>query len=673
MNPQKTILEKISEPGMIDYAYFKDEVVMKKIPAVLDELLKNAEEAFDELLKMPDEEVNFESFMDRFFHSDEALSNLYSAVESYNSTNSSELTRKIITDFQPKLVDYQNKISLSKPLYEKLKLIEDQELTQEQARSLHLVIQELEVAGVHVSDEKRKRLEEINKRMSELSDQFNNNTIDSKAEFFYEINDEADVEGIPEADKEMAKMEAGQRKSEAAYVFTLSPPSYLAIMRYCPNATIREAFHRANATVATSGKKDNRPLVLELLQLREEKAKLLGFKRYTQYVLQERMANTPEAVLDMLEKISEKALPEAQKNIEELKAFSKKEAFENWDLTYYFEKLKKEKYDVDDKDLKPYFSWENVLNGLFGMAQTLFGLEMKPMDIPPYAEGSKAYEVFHRGEHVAYYFIDPHARPEKRPGAWANDLRSGYVNASGTKRLPIVINECNFPKPTADSPALLSHRDVETIFHEFGHAIHVMLSSATLANLNGFGTEWDFVEAPSQILENWCWEYDVLKTFAKHHETGEVIPKALIERLKESKNFMSALFLVRQNEFGYLDYLLHNEPAPQTVEELDEKCEAIVNKYSPIKKFDGYKMYASFGHIFAGGYSAGYYSYAWAETMEASMYEKAKEMGILSKAFGDAYVKKILAMGTKKPAMELFIDFTGKKPSIEALFKKHGI
>jgi len=298
---------------------------------------------------------------------------------------------------------------------------------------------------------------------------------------------------------------------------------------------------------------------------------------------------------------------------------------------------------------------------------------MRPIKVKPYAEGSRAYEVFYKGEHVSYYLLDPYARPEKRGGAWANDLRSGYVDSTGFKRLPIVINECNFPKPSGNHPSLLSHRDVETIFHEFGHAIHVMLSSDTLANLNGFGTEWDFVEAPSQILENWCWEYEVLSLFAKHYETDELVPEEMIRKLKETKNFMSGIFLLRQNEFGHLDYLLHSQPTPKTVEELDKKCHAIADKYSAIEKFPDYRMYASFGHIFAGGYSAGYYSYVWAETMEADMYEKAKELGILSKEFGDAYVEKILAPGTKKPAMELFMDFTGRKPTIDALFKKHGI
>ncbi len=667
------IIEKISEKGMIDYAFFNDEKVMKEIPAVLDELLKKAKDAFKKLLEMEESVLSFDSFMMPFFTSDETLSNLYKAIDSYNSTNTNDLTRQIITDFQPKLVEYQNMVSLSKNLYKKLKHIEGQHLTSSQKRSLHLVIQSLEVSGVHLEPEKQTRLEAINQRLSGLSETFNNQTIDSKAQFFYEINDELDVAGIPEADKEMAKQEAKIRESSANYVFTLSPPSYLAIMRYCPNEQIREVFYRASSEVATESERDNRPVVMELLQLREEKAKLLGFNNFCEYVLQERMAPNPEAVLNILNKVSEKVLPQAKKDIETLCEFSGKEVINNWDLTYYFEKLKKEKYNVDDKLLKPYFSWEYVLEGLFKMAHDLFGLKMKEVDVPPYAEGSTAYEVYHNNKHVAYYFIDPFTRSEKRGGAWANDLRSGYADTNGKGVLPIVINECNFPKPSANSPSLLSHRDVETIFHEFGHAIHLMLSSAQLPNLNGFGTEWDFVEAPSQILENWCWEYEVLETFSKHHETGEVISKELIEKLKKTKNLMSALFLVRQNEFGFLDFLLHLESAPKSVEELDKRCLEIVNKYGPLAKPDDYRMYASFGHIFAGGYSAGYYSYVWAETMEADMFEKAKEMGILSKAFGDAYVQKILAPGTQKPAMELFLDFTGRQPSIEALFKKHGI
>ena len=306
------------------------------------------------------------------------------------------------------------------------------------------------------------------------------------------------------------------------------------------------------------------------------------------------------------------------------------------------------------------------------MANSLFDLELKPIKIKPYAEGAMAFEVHRNEKHIAYYFLDPFTRPQKRPGAWANDIRSGYENSKGDYRIPIVINECNFPTPS-NGVSLLTHRDVETLFHEFGHAIHVMLSSHNLPNLNGFNTEWDFVEAPSQILENWCWEHEVLSQFAKHYKTGEIIPKEMIDNLKASKNFMSGLFLIRQNEFGFLDYLLHYEPVPSSIPKLDEQCYEINDRYSPLKKFSGYSMYTAFSHIFAGGYSAGYYSYVWAEILEADLFEKAKELGILSHEFGQKYAEEMLVPGAQKPAMELFKNFTGQAPNIEALFKKHGI
>ncbi len=667
------LLNLIQSDEFIDYHQLKSDDALKQSPELLDELLTEAETKFDQLLEMPDETLSFESFMDPFFENDEDLNNLFKAVDSFNSTDSSELTRSIIADFQPRLVAYYNKVNLNPALYQKLTSIEKQELTEDQKRSIELVIRDMKVAGVHLSEEKREELKTINQELSELSEKFSNNVIDSKAEFFYEIQDENILSEMPAEDMEAAKQEAQKRDSKAPFVFTLSPPSYTAIMRYCTDEKVREIFFKANNQVARSGDKDNRPIALKILELRQKKAELMSFENFAEYILQERMAPNTEKVLETLKTVAEKAGQAAQENIQELKQFAQKETFGEWDLAYYSEKLKKEQFEVDDKTLKPYFSFEKVLEGLFGLVKKLFEIDMRPADVTPYAEGARAYEVFHQGRLIAYYFLDPFARPSKRPGAWANDIRSGYRNSNGTHRLPIVINECNFPSPTPDKPSLLTHRDVETIFHEFGHAIHVMLSSHNLANLNGFHTEWDFVEAPSQILENWCWEYDVLSLFAKHYETGELIPKETVEKLKASKNFMSGLFLTRQNEFGFLDYLLHTEPLPKTIEELDERCYQITDQYSTLKKFEGYSMYTAFSHIFAGGYSAGYYSYVWAEILEADLFEKAKELGVLNPEFGKNYVNKILAPGAKKPPIELFRAFTGREPNINSLFKKHGI
>jgi len=670
---QKELLELIKTPGMIDYAALKTPEALALFPETLSQLLGQAEAHFEALLKMSDEDLDYETFIDPFFTNDEILNVLFKAIDSFNSTDSSDQTRKIIADFQPKLVDYYNKVNLSGELYQKLKHIESQPLSAHQKRSLELILRGMEVAGVHLPEEKREVLKKINKQLSELSEAFNNNVIDSKAEFFFETNDESILSEMPEEDKQAAQKEAKQRQSKSAYVFTLSPPSYIAIMRYCNDASVRELFYKANNQVACSGKKDNRPVALKILKLRQEKAALMGFKSYAEYILQERMAPSPEKVLEVLGAVNDRAGKEAENNIEALKQYAKKDDFEAWDLSYYAEKLKKETFHVDDKALKPYFAFGNVVEGLFKMIKTLFDVEMRPVDVPPYAPGAMTFEVYRNDEHIAYYFLDPFTRPEKRPGAWANDIRSGYENSKGEYHLPVVINVCNFPQPTDGKPSLLTHRDVETLFHEFGHAIHVMLSSRNLPNLNGFNTEWDFVEAPSQILENWCWEYEVLSQFATHYQTGEVIPNELVENLKASKNFMSGLFLVRQNEFGFLDYLLHHEPVPETVAELDQTCFEISDRYSPFKKFDGFSMYTAFSHIFAGGYSAGYYSYVWAEILEADLFEKAKELGILSRDFGQKYAEEILAPGSQRPPMDLFVDFTGHEPSIEALFKKHGI
>lgn len=516
-------------------------------------------------------------------------------------------------------------------------------------------------------------MEKINVQLSELGEKFEQNTIDSRADFYYDIDDEKVLEDMPESDKQMALQEAKAKKSKSKYRFTLAQPSYIAIIRYCKDAKIREKFYKANHQIASTGKWDNRPIALKILKLREEKAKLLGFKNYTEYVLQERMAPSSQAIEKLLNEVGKRAKSASKRNIEALKSYSGQKAINDWDLSYYSEKLKKEKYSVDDKLLRPYFPLDQVINGFFGLMKLLFGIEVKQKKKKSYHPEVRVYEVYDQGKLISYYLLDPFARPEKRGGAWANDLRTGWVDSEGKKMIPIVINVCNFAKGIGKQPPLLTHRDVETLFHEFGHAIHLMLSSQNLTNLNGFHTEWDFVEMPSQILENWCWEEKSLNQFAKHFETGKPIPAKWIKKLKASQSFMSGLFLSRQNEFGFLDLLLHSQKAPKTVSDLDKRAYKIANQHSALPKFKGHKMYASFGHIFAGGYAAGYYSYVWAEVLEADIFAAIKKQGAMSSKVGRKYAHKILRQGTKKPASQLVEDFLGRKPNTKAFFRKHGV
>ncbi len=673
MTRSPLLLTALSNPGLIDYALLAQAESLKDIPDLLDSLLKEAHASFDSLLAPAEKEAGFSELMEPFLTQDQTLNTLFKAVESLNSTDTSEATRKIVMDFQPKLVDYGNKVSLSRPFYDRLKALEAQELTPAERRSLELVLRDMEMAGVHASQEKRERLQEINAELSELAERFSLNVTDSRADFCKEIDDEAILAEMPESDLQAAQEEAKRRDLKSKYAFTLSPPSATAILRYCSSRELREEFHKANSTLATRDPWDNRPVALRILRLRQEKAQLLGFPSYAHHILQERMAPSPQKVEALLEEIGERAKPAAQANVAELQAYSGLSELKEWDLSYYAEKLKKERFSIEDKQLRPYFPLEETLGGLFALAKTLFGVEMRLLEAKAHHPEAKAYEVLRNGERIAYYLLDPFARPEKRGGAWANDLRPGYALSDGTRVLPIVINVCNFSKGSASQPPLLTHRDVETIFHEFGHALHVMLSSAQLPNLNGFRTEWDFVELPSQILENWCWEKESLDLFAKHFETGEGLPTEWIEKLRQSKTFLSGLFLARQNEFGCLDWMLHSQPLPQSEEELDQICLEIANRFGALPKFPDYRMYASFSHIFAGGYAAGYYSYAWAELLEADVFNALKSMGAMSPQAGHRYAEGILCPGASKPASLLFRDFMSREPDPKAFFRKHGL
>ncbi len=631
---KQRIINELNTGGVPNYTLLAGEEALQAAETILVDLLQEAKDRFNAIIEQNIETATFTSVVEPYLQQDRKLGIFFGFIASINNTNATRTTRDIIQRFQPDLVRYSNHVSLNVDLYSLLKAVEKKGgLNELQQRSLELLIRDMEIAGVHLKGEQRARLEEINVELGDLNERFSNNVLDCRKEFFQHFESDETLQEVPEEDMEAAVEEAEKRNLDG-WVFTLSPPSYGAILQYCSDAEMRKLFWRRNMRVGAAGEFENREIILKTLTLRHEKAHLLGFSNYADYVLQTRMAESTEQVTSVLNEFAASAKHQAEIDLKELQEFAAdKEKLEYWDIAYYSEKLREKKFEIDERALKKYFPLKQVLPGMLELAKELFGIELKEVNTPLYDESVMAFEAHVDGKHTAYFLLDLYARSEKRGGAWCDKLRDNYtVQHSNETQLPIVINVSNFAKPSKTRPVLLTHENLITLFHEFGHALHLLLGNRQYHNLSGFNTEWDFVELPSQLFENWVWHRESLARFAKHFETGEVISEKMLNSLKESRVFQKGLFMLRQNEFGFLDFLLHSEAPPKTVEALDAKCLEIANRFSIMPKPDDYSMYTSFGHIFGGGYAAGYYSYLWAEILEADVFSQFLQEGILNPA-----------------------------------------
>ncbi len=676
-----SLQERLQNSGMIDFSQFTSPAALQESHILLKEYLSTAKERFKKLLKTPVPQASYESVVLPHLTSDSELGILFSFIDTLNSVNASDETRAIIEKFEPQMVAFGNEVSLSAPLYALLGAALKKTKRADEKRSIQLLMRDMKHAGVTLDDKKRKRVAAINKELSALGQKFENNVIDSRKLFSYVIENEAVLGYMPKADVNEAREMAQAKGKNGAFLFTLLPPQYAALMKYCTDRSIRQKFYEENNKIATSGKFDNRKLILKILSLRNEKAKLLGFKNFAQYALEIRMAPSEKKVLSVMDSVYKKALPAAKKEVALLDRFAheecevalaRKEKFSEWDVPFYSDRYRRSYLKFDDAKLREYFELNVVIAGLFDVCKKLYGITFKEIQTGVYADGVRVYEVYRANKLVSYYVADFYARPSKRGGAWCNMLREGFVH-NEKAALPIMINVMNFAKPSKEFPSLLMHRDVETLFHEFGHAVHAILSSNQLPNLNGFHVEWDFVEFPSQIFENWTWEKSVLNDFAKHYKTGAVLPQSDINAMWKLKTWLGGYHVVRQNEFGSLDMALHSVATPKSVAALDALCYKIVSKRTVLPKPKGYAMYASFGHIFAGGYSAGYYSYLWAEILEADCYEFLKKKGIVSASTGALFAQHILEPGTREPGIKLFTSLLKRNARVEPLLKKYGI
>ncbi|MAP55154.1 M3 family metallopeptidase [Altibacter sp.] len=598
-----------------------------------------------------------------------------------NSAETNDHIQKIAQEVSPLLSNFNNDLLLNKPLFERVKAVYEVKdslgLNTEQHMLLDKQYKSFSRNGANLSEKDKETLRKIDADLSKLKLTFGENVLAETNKFQLVITNEEDLAGLPEGAKEAAAQEASE-KGVDGWIFTLDYPSYIPFMMYADKRELRKELAIAfGAKGFHHDALDNQENVLRIVNLRHRRAQLLGYRSHAHFVLEERMAETPKKVHSFLIELLEKAKPAALKEFHELEAFAKKrdgiEKLQKWDGAYYAEKLKQERFDLDDEKLKPYFELKNVITGVFTVAERLYDLQFNPVaDIDTYHPDVKTYRVTDAdNELVAIFYADFHPRPGKRGGAWMTSYKSQEIR-DGVNERPHVSIVCNFTKPTSTKPSILTFNEVTTLFHEFGHALHGMLANTKYRGLSGTSVYWDFVELPSQILENWCYEKETLELFATHYETGEVIPMKYVEKIKESATFHEGMQTLRQLSFGMLDMAWHgSDPSHiKDVKAFEKGAFALTKLYPDVPENC---MSTSFSHIFQGGYAAGYYSYKWAEVLDADAFAYFQQEGIFSKTIANKFKKFILSQGGTQDPMDLYVKFRGQKPDPEALLKRAGL
>ncbi len=648
-------------------------------PAIL-EAIANARKEIDAITNNADAPT-FKNTIAALDFSGQQLERVTSLFFNLNSAETNEDIQKIAQEVSPLLSEFSNDITLNADLFKRVKAVYEQkaslDLTIEEQTLLDKKYKGFSRNGANLSEDKKTRLREVDAALAKLKLQFGENILAETNAYELLLTDEKDVDGLPEGEKEAAQQLA-KSKDKEGWLITLDYPSYIPFMKYATNRELRKQLSLAFGSKAFKGDdKDNQENVLQIAKLRYERANILGYKTHAHFVLEERMAQTPEKVYAFLNEILEKAKPAAEKEFKQLEDFAKEldgiDQLQKWDSAYYSEKLKQKLFSLDDEKLKPYFKLENVIAGVFKVAEKLFGLQFQEVsDIDTYHEEVKTYKVFDAEENfISLFYADFHPRAGKRGGAWMTSFKSQYIQ-NGENVRPHVSNVCNFTKPTASKPSLLTFNEVTTLFHEFGHGLHGMLANTTYPGLSGTSVYWDFVELPSQVLENWCYEKEALELFATHYETGEVIPMELVQKIKESATFQEGLATLRQLSFGLLDMSWHGiNPSDITdVKAHESKTFSATDLFPATKETC---MSTAFAHIFQGGYSSGYYSYKWAEVLDADAFAYFKENGIFNTEIATKFKDNVLSKGGTENPMVLYKRFRGSEPKIEALLERAGL
>jgi len=659
-----------------------DQIKPSDISPAIEGILKEANSLIH-ALKVMGGSISWENFVEPIEMVSEKISRAWGQIEHLNAVVNSDDLRKAYNDNLIKLTEFYTNLSQDEALYKKYQSLKDGEifesLTPSQKRIIDNVLREFKLGGAELNELEKARFKVIQEKLAKLSTQFEENILDATNEFSIFVGDADDLKGIPEENIKKAQSDAIEDKKEG-YKLTLHFPSYLPVMQYAEDRNLREKLYRGYATRASelaSPKFDNTKLIDEILALRYESAKLLGFNHFTEMSLVTKMAKSNEEVVSFLMDLANKAKPFALKDMEELSAFSKTlgiEKLEAWDIAYVSEKLRQAKYSFSENEVKQYFPEHRVLKGLFKVVETIFKLKIIKTDTPTWHKDVSFYSIKNDGDElVGQFYFDLYARNHKRGGAWMDEAISRYKNSFESSH-PVAFLTCNFSSPSENKPALFSHDDVITLFHEFGHGLHHMLTKVDEYSISGIkGVEWDAVELPSQFMENFCWEWDVVKHMTEHVDNKSPLPEALFKKMIEAKNFQSGMQTLRQIEFSLFDIRLHTQYSDQNKINSLKLLETIRDEIAVVRPPAWNRFPNSFSHIFAGGYAAGYYSYKWAEVLASDAFSLFEEEGILSSNAGQKFQEEVLSKGGSRPAMESFVAFRGRAPSVDALLRHSGM
>ncbi len=619
---------------------------------------------------------------------DDQLSRLWSPVSHMNSVVSNEQLREAHDASLPLLSEYSTWVGQHKGLfdaYQSIKLSDDfEKLSEAQQKVITNAIRDFTLSGVALEDDKKQRYGEIVSKLSELSSTFSNNVMDATLGWQKHITDESKLSGLPDSAKEAAKQLAESKELDG-WLFTLDLPSYIPVMTYADDRELREQAYVAYTTRASEqgpngGKWDNTAIIEETLALRHEVANLMDFDNYAERSLATKMADSPNQVTSFLHDLAKRSKPQAQNDLEEVKVFAAEmyqvHDLQAWDMAYYSEKLKEQRYAISDEALRPYFPEHRVVAGLFKVVNQLYGIRIVEREnVDVWHKDVKYFDILDSNNQLrGSFYLDLYARAHKRGGAWMDVCQTRRIRADGSLQYPVAYLTCNFNAPVGDKPALFTHDEVITLFHEFGHGIHHMLTKIDVSAVSGIGgVPWDAVELPSQFLENWCWQPEALAFISGHFETDEPLPKDLLDKLLAARNYQSAMQMVRQLEFSLFDFTLHQNLDPNKPIDVQSVLDQVRAEVAVIKPPAFNRFQNSFGHIFAGGYAAGYYSYKWAEVLSSDAFSRFEEEGIFDQQAGKDFLNNVLEMGGSKEPMELFVAFRGREPQVDALLRHSGI
>ncbi|MCC2957176.1 M3 family metallopeptidase [Massilia sp. IC2-477] len=671
-----------------------DLVKPEHVTPAIEQLIKGAADVVAQL-EAPSDNVTWDSFVIPLEEATERLGRAWGVVNHLNHVADTPELRATYNENQPKVTEFWTSLGQNEALFAKYKQLragsEYESLSPARKRIVENALRDFRLGGAELPEDKKERFAEIQEQQAATSTRFSQNVLDATNDYKLLVENEAELSGIPDDVKAAARASAEQ-EGKAGWQFTLHFPSYYPVLQFCDNRSLRETIYRASSTKASdtgtmfskAAEWDNTANIVKLLQLRHEEAQLLEYANFAEVSLVPKMAESPQHVVEFLEDLAKRARPFAEKDLEELRAFARDELgiadLQSWDVAYASEKLREQRYAFSEKEVKEYFPEPKVVEGLFTVIQDLFGVRVKQDVAPVWHPDVRFFRIERDGQLIGQFYLDLYARAGKNQGAWMDDARGRRVTIGGIVQTPIAYLTCNFTPPaTVDGklqPSLFTHDEVITLFHEFGHGLHHMLTEVEELSVSGIsGVEWDAVELPSQFMENFCWEWDKLQQMTAHVKTGEPLPRALYDKMLAAKNFQSGMMTLRQVEFSLIDMHLHYDFDPKADRTVQELIDDIRKQFAVMIPPGFNRFQHSFGHIFSGGYAAGYYSYKWAEVLSADAYaafEEALESGQLQET-GKRFQQEILAVGGSRPALESFRAFRGREPSIDALLRHSGM